>query len=1001
MLNVMNVKRKLILCLAIIISMSFVLGAIDFAVFADPGDTLAEKVEKANPKEERKDTLQRTSETRYLNFLDNMAAEGVKDFTGNEPITVNFDTVTVPDGVNKDDYVVDNYEGRQGTVINWTDSDLQWLEFEVDVETEGLYNFEIEYLATEGTTMSPQRTIHIDDKIQYKEAGLFELPRIWKDDLEVGADPEKNVLGDEIRPKQVQEFNWQTKRIVDIDGKYVQPLRYRLTPGKHTIRLIYVYEPIVIGSIKVIAPEVVKTYEEVKEEYNSKGYELATQPYRIEGEHVSYKSDSSLRLEGTTDPKAYPEYKGYYKLNVIGKDRWSKSNQTLKWILDAPESGLYKVTLRMYQKYTDGLPVYRQIAVNGKVPFEEFEAYEFKFTDWANVTIESPEGEPYLIYLEKGENTFEMSVKLGKFTDIMNNLEQDAEVLSEKISEIISITSINPDPNFRYNLQVKIPDLLPTFQAIVDSFGRQIERIEAISEKRPGAVNNFQMMITQLEAMINEPESIASGLSELTNAQGSLSTWIRDFANSPLEIDYIEFMPKDQEVKQVKSNFFEKWIGTFRTFVQSFFKDYDAVAGVTEGGEYEVVETIDVWVSRGKEWAEVLKQQTDEEFTADTGINVVMNILPAGQLGGGTSVLLLALASGTGPDASLGVTSNIPVEYGMRDAVYDLSQRDDFQEVKDRFLDGIMVPFQFEGGYYGLPETMDFSALYYRIDVLEKYGLSIPKTWDDVYTKILPTLKKNGMDFSYTSGFHTFLYQNEGSYYKDNNTKSNLTSAEAYDAFEQFTNLYRIYGVPVQADFYNRFRTGQMPMGIGNFDTYIKLSSAAPEIYGKWDVAPIPGMVNDEGEINRASGGVGTTAAMILKNSDKIDEAWDYLKWYTSTETQVRYANDIRSVIGPEALWASANVEAFNQLPWDANLKGVIEEHQKWYRDMPNVIGGYITTRWIENARVGVVVEGKPYRPQLEKAVKEINLELEIKNAEFDNRAKYEEEKAANEAAGD
>src|SRR5690606_3858256 len=149
-------------------------------------------------------------------------------------------------------------------------------------------------------------------------------------------------------------------------------------------------------------------------------------------------------------------------------------------------------------------------------------------------------------------------------------------------------------------------------------------------------------------------------------------------------------------------------------------------------------------------------------------------------------------------------------------------------EIKNRFLPGIMIPFEFKGGYYGLPETMDFSALYYRKDILEEYDLEIPETWDDVYTKILPTLKKNGMDFYYASGFHPFLMQNQGSYYKDNNKLSNLDSPEAYTAFEQFTNLYRIYDVPVSADFYNRFRTGQMPMGIGNFDVYIKLSSAAP-----------------------------------------------------------------------------------------------------------------------------------------------------------------------------
>jgi len=453
----------------------------------------------------------------------------------------------------------------------------------------------------------------------------------------------------------------------------------------------------------------------------------------------------------------------------------------------------------------------------------------------------------------------------------------------------------------------------------------------------------------------------------------------------------------------VRASFIDKLVASFRTFILSFFKDYDYVPSVTEhdGKKYE---SINVWVARGKEWAEILKQIADEEFTEEFNTYINMNMLPAGQLGGGTSVLLLALASGTGPDVALGVASNIPVEYGMRGAVSDLSQFQGFEEVIKRFLPGIMIPFEFQGGYYGLPETMDFSALYYRKDILEEFDLEIPETWQDVYTKILPTLKKNGMDFFYASGFHPFLMQYGGAYFKtvEKNgyqiLQSALDSPEAYTAFEQFTNLYRIYNIPVQADFYTRFRSGQMPMGIANFDTYIKLSAAAPEIYGKWDVAPIPGVRMEDGRINRASGGAGTTAGIILSSSEKKEIAWNFLEWYTRTETQTRYANDVISFIGPEARWNSANIEAFNQLPWDANLRKVIEVQKDDYKDAPNVIGGYIVGRWIENARVGVVVEKKPYRPQLEKAIKEINYELEIKHEEFRMREEYEKAKREREA---
>jgi hypothetical protein len=115
------------------------------------------------------------------------------------------------------------------------------------------------------------------------------------------------------------------------------------------------------------------------------------------------------------------------------------------------------------------------------------------------------------------------------------------------------------------------------------------------------------------------------------------------------------------------------------------------------------------------------------------------------------------------------------------------------------------------------------------------------------------------------------------------------------------------------------------------------------------------------------------------------------LKWYTDKETQIRYSNDIVSTVGAEARWCSANIEAFDNLSWETNLKQVIKEQRDWYVDMPNVIGGYITPRYVENARVRVVVQNKQYRDSLEKAVKEINTELVNKNNEFAMREKKAE----------
>ena len=728
-------------------------------------------------------------------------------------------------------------------------------------------------------------------------------------------------------------------------------------------------------------------------------WKLTTSTVTIQGEGVTYKSDTSLRVEGSSDPAAFPSYiNGCTRLNVIGGGTWASSNQTLTWVFDAPEEGLYQLTLRAYAKYTDGIPVYRQIKINGEVPFKEFECYEIPFEDWDCFALGNEDEVPYLVYLKKGENILQMTVKLGEIAEIMNALEKDANALSELVTDITKITSTNPDPNFEYQLDKKVPNLEARFQAISDSFEKQITRIKNLSEKRPAAINNFEMMKEQFDRILNNTDIIAKNYTDLTDAMANLATWIKSFSSLPMQVDYIEFIPPEQEVEIVKSKWWQKLAASFNAFIQSFFKNYDAVAGI-DPNDPDAQETVvlDVWISRGKEWAQILKQLSEEEFSRTHNIEINMNILPSGQLNASAgSVLLLALASGTAPDLAMGVASNLPVEYGMRGAIYDLSQFEDFEEISGRFLDGIMIPFYFQEGYYGLPETMDFQCMYYRKDILNAYDLEIPSTWTDVYSKILPILNNNGMDFYYAGGYNPFLFQHGGEFYKtDKNgvTQSAWDSAEAIAGFKQWTDLYTIYDVPVAADFYTRFRSGQIPIGIGGMDIYTKLVSAAPEISGKWGVAVIPGVVQEDGQVNRASGG-STSAAVILKTCEKPDAAWEFLKWYTSAETQVSYANDIKAIIGPEAIWASANVEAFDVLPWDAELEDVIKVYQSWYKDAPNVIGGYIVGRYLENARVAVIVDNEPYRPSLEKAVKEINNELKKKHAEFERRAEYEAKKA-------
>jgi len=112
------------------------------------------------------------------------------------------------------------------------------------------------------------------------------------------------------------------------------------------------------------------------------------------------------------------------------------------------------------------------------------------------------------------------------------------------------------------------------------------------------------------------------------------------------------------------------------------------------------------------------------------------------------------------------------------------------------------------------------------------------------------------------------------------------------------------------------------------------------------------------------------------------------LKWWTSTDTQRRFGNDIEALYGPEYRWNTANMEAFEQLPWPEQDLKPIREQLQWYKEVPQLPGGYYTGRHLEIAWNKVVLERKNPRIAMEQAIADINREMERKQVEFGLRAR-------------
>ncbi|MHB8962931.1 MAG: extracellular solute-binding protein, partial [Saccharofermentanales bacterium] len=489
-----------------------------------------------------------------------------------------------------------------------------------------------------------------------------------------------------------------------------------------------------------------------------------------------------------------------------------------------------------------------------------------------------------------------------------------------------------------------------------------------------------------LERFADNPDRVTANMTEMNMIMAGLGNWAEVLKNSSLAVDYIEISAPESATASPKSSLWQKLKATFLNVYLSFFKDYGSLNTEDTGGT-AAVNSIKVWTSTGYEWGSILKRQIDENFTAVNGIGVDLNVLPAGQVNAGqVNAVMLAAIGGNAPDVAIGLNQSSPSEFAMRNVTYNLKNFEDFEEVVRAFTPESTVPFRYNGGVHGLPQTIDFKVMFYRKDILAKYQIELPDTWKELYENVLPVLYDNKLACFIPQDISLFLFQNGGSFFTADGLQSNLDTKEAFIAFREMVELNTRYGIPVTTNFFNRFRIGQIPLGISTMGDYMQLMAAAPELSGRWGIAPIPGTVGSDGKINRSAGSLVGQAAILLNSSQKKEESWEFLKWWLGTEEQTRYGQEVETMIGARARWNSANIEAFKNQNWRSEDLNVILRCFENQKETQNFPGAYMTSREIGNAWNSMILgsSSRTLREALEYAVKNINLEMKQKQKEFD-----------------
>lgn len=866
-----------------------------------------------------------------------------------------------------------SYLETENVIIS--DETAEDIKFSFNCAEAGLYALRVRYCAMNEITTPLVRSISIDGQVPFAESEFVTLYRLWEDDGE----PTINLLGNEVAPGVKQVFEYQTVSVYDEEGMYEIPMEWYLSEGEHELTVSYVENPMAIEYLEFYSLSELPSYKEVEKDYKAKGYKKASKPIYLEAEEqIVSRNQSIIRLVSNSDPTVSKTEAGKLLCNTIGGGLWGDSNASITWKFEVQESGLYQVSYHYIQNFNSGLPSYRRIEIDGEVPYKELSQYKFVYgLKWQTEILSDDNGEPYWIYLEKGEHTMTMTATLGEMSQVVDILEEDSQTLSNLILQITMLTGQSPDPNYDYRLDTRIPGLMDSLENIVKNMDTFTGMLKEFSEGNPSLAGQIDNCKDQVQRLLDDPFYIAVKLEDLENVLSTYGTALTTLTSQQLSLDNIQFITDESDIVKIKGGFWASLWGGIVNFFQSFYKDYDAVRNVGMA-DVEVKETLDIWVARGEQWGELLQELADSDFTPRTGIGVNIHIVPAGQLNSGSAnALLLAISSNSAPDVALGVAAGSVGEFAIRNAVVDVSLFDDYEEVIERYNSKLMTPFTYKDAVYGLPETQNFKVLMYRKDVLSTLGIKVPETWDDLYNYVLPVLYQNNMEFYNPIDSDPFVFQCGGTYYNEDMTESTLDSDASFKGMEELFELYTVHGVPVAANFFNRFRSGEMPMGIGTMTDYMQMRAAAPELKGRWGIAVIPGHEQEDGTINHSQGAAVSEACMILSQSEKQEEAWEFLKWWTSDEVQIRYGNEIEAAQGEAARWNSANTNAFASMAWPREDFKIIADALSQVDHSEIVLGGYFSARHVTNAFNRTCVSGTMNaRDSIEQAVKDINKEL-------------------------
>ena len=891
------------------------------------------------------------------------------------------------------------------------------------------------------------------NKTEYNVYATVEFPEVWTVASTEFVDSHQirffrnDIENNELRPTAVQTPEWITYSLRDSSGYYTGEYEFYLEAGQNKLTIQGQNEPMAIKSITLYPAEEVITYADYIAGLTEKlgSLKAGKDEIKLEAEHMHNMSSKTIyAIEDRTSAVTSPSDTTRVLLNTVGGEKWQGAGQWIEFTFTTTENGagMYDIVTRFRQKVLDGMFVCRSLQLfseglgedeagyyNGS-PFAEAQKLQYNYdSNWQTTHLASDEidangkTKEYAVYLAANTTyTLRLEVTLGTMGDIVREVEDVLEIINDCYLQIIQLTGTTPDEYSDYSFSRVMPDVLVDMVVCSrkldndnpEKYGVSIaERLTNMAGQKSSNVGTLQKIAKLLHDMGTDEDEIAKNLESLKSYIGTLGTFLSSAKTQPLEVDYLVIRGSEQyganasdynyKVK-ANANIFQAAWHEIKSFVMSFFRDYNSMGSMSVVAEEDALE---VWLATGRDQSQVIRNLINNEFSPYSTVN------EKGEYIGGTAVDLKLVAGGTllpsiladkGPDVYLGLGQGDVINYAIRSALLEvdtiaeevgkskgLAEGEEWANTTSHFNKAAMLVLGVANPdgdmhWYGLPEAQGFTMMFVREDILAENDIPVPETWDDILAAI-PDLQAKNMVIGLSTDYSVYLYQAGGDLYADGGMRINLDSKKGLTSFEKMCNMFTQYNFPYQYDAANRFRTGEMPILIADYvGMYNQLKVFATEIEGLWKFYPMPGTwrVDENGEpyIDRQTVS-SVNASVIVKGCGNETGAWNYIRWFTGSDCQQEYSNEMVAIIGPAAKYNTANREALEELPWTtAELKQIQAQFEN-LASVPNYPGSYILGRYTQFAFLSAYNENANPSEALMSYITTINKEITRKRKEF------------------